>query len=250
MRKILVTVAILVLACSGLYAQDEPIPPRRSKALKVGLFGGFTPGWLFLDVKAVNAFLTAGHGAAVSDGGVFMSGGTGSAYIMLLPNVRIGGMGLSGGLKSSSLDAAQTRRDAELHVGFGGVSIEYVVPIVERLDIAFGGILGWGGVDLTLRQSNGGTNTWSSEQNLFSAWGLSSPNNTTRKLAGSFFLWSPTVNVEYAVMSWMAIRVGASYVGMSAPSWNVDGEYDLLGVPGDVSGKGVMIQGGILIGTF
>jgi len=250
MRKILLAILFVASCFSIMQAQDEPIPPRRSKALKVGLFGGFTPGWLFVDVKAVNAFLTGGKGAAVSDGGIFMSGGTGSAYIMLLPNVRVGGMGMSGGLKSTSLDAAQIRRDAELHVGFGGISIEYVVPIVERLDVAFGGILGWGGVDLTLRQSNGGASTWTSEQNAFSSWTLASPNNVTRKLSGSFFLWSPTVNVEYAVMSWMAVRVGASYVGMSAPSWKIDAEYDLLGVPSDISGRGLMIQGGILIGTF
>jgi hypothetical protein len=37
---------------------------------------------------------------------------------------------------------------------------------------------------------------------------------------------------------------------MSLPSWQVDGKYDLLGVPSDVSGKGLMLQGGILLGTF
>ena len=67
---------------------------------KMGLFGGFTPGYLMMDVKPINAFLTAGRGAALKEGGVFMTGGAGAAYIMVLQNVRVGGMGLSGGLRA------------------------------------------------------------------------------------------------------------------------------------------------------
>jgi hypothetical protein len=58
------------------------------------------------------------------------------------------------------------------------------------------------------------------------------------------------VNLEYAVTGWLAFRAGASYVGMSFPSWSVDGEYDLLDVPSSVSGKGFMVQAGIMVGTF
>jgi hypothetical protein len=249
--KRLIGICLLVsLALSLCAAQDEIIPPKRSRALKVGLYGGFTPGWLMMDVAPINAFLMAGKGAALKDGGVFLSGGAGAAYIMLLPNVRVGGLGLTGSLKSASIDANSIRRDAEMHVGIGGVTIEYVIPVVEHLDIALGGMLGGGGIDLTLRQSNGGSNTWVGEQGLFGSWTAGSPGNMTRTLSSMCFVWSPTINVEYSVLGWMAVRVGASYVGMSFPSWTVDGEYDLLGVPSDVSARGVMVQAGLLIGTF
>lgn len=232
-------------------AQDEePIPPKRSRLAKMGLFGGYTPGWLFLDVKPINAFLTAGHGAALKDDGMLMTGGAGAAYIMVLSNVRVGGMGMSGIQKSTALDGNGIRRDAELSVGMGGLTFEYVVPIVERLDLAMGGMLGWGGLSLTLRQSNGGTNTWVGEQGLFGSWTGGSPANVTRTLGGSFFVWAPTVNVEYAVLSWMGVRLGVSYVGMSFPSWDVDGHYDLIGVPSDIKGNGLMIQAGLFVGTF
>ena len=46
------------------------------------------------------------------------------------------------------------------------------------------------------------------------------------------------------------MRVGASYVAMLAPSWSLDGEYDLAGVPGSVKGNGLMLQAGIFVGTF
>ncbi len=250
MKRLICISLLLSLFLAVGYSQDEPIPPKRSRALKVGLFGGFTPGWLFVDVTPINAFLAAGNGAALQEGGIFMTGGGGAAYIMLLPNVRVGGMGMTGGLKSSSIDINNIRRDAELRVGWGGLTAEYVMPVMEHLDIAVGGMIGGGGMDLTLRQSNGGSNTWVGEQGLFGAWTGVTPPNTARVLSGNFFIWSPTVNIEYALLAWLGVRLGASYVGMSFPSWTVDSNHDLLGVPSEVTGKGFMIQAGVFVGTF
>jgi hypothetical protein len=251
MKRLLILLVLASFMTPLAAAQDEPIPPRRSRMAKMGLFGGFTPGYLFLDVKPINSFLTAGKGAALSESGVFMTGGAGAAYIMVLQNVRVGGMGLSGGLKSSSLETSGLRRDAELSVGMGALTVEYVLPVVQHLDVAFGVTLGWGFMDLTLRQSYGVSNTWLGEQQILGGVsGTAVPPNATRILNGSFLLWAPTVNMEYAVLSWLALRIGATYSIMSFPSWQVDGKYDLLGVPTDVSGKGLMLQGGILIGTF
>jgi hypothetical protein len=250
MKRLIGISLLLSLFLTVGYSQEEPIPPKRSRAVKVGLFGGFTPGWLFVDVKPINAFLTAGKGAALKEDGMFMTGGAGAAYIMLLPNVRVGGVGMTGGLKSSSIDGNSIRRDAELRVGWGGLTVEYVMPLAERLDLAVGAMLGGGGMDLTLRQSNGGSNTWVGEQDLFGTWMAGAPGNTTRLLSGTFFIWSPSVNIEYALLPWLGLRIGASYVGMSFPSWSVDGKYELLGVPSDISGKGFMIQTGVFVGTF
>jgi hypothetical protein len=250
MRKLALTLTLAACVCGSAFAQEEPIPPKRSRMVKVGLFGGFTPGMLFPDIKPVNDFLSAGRGARLKEDGMFLWGGAGAAYIMLVPNLRVGGAGMSGALKSTSVSTIGIRRDAELRIGYGGVTIEYVVPIVERFDFAVGGLLGAGGIDLILRQSNGGTNTWIGEQNYLAS-GLGTPaNNITRTLSGSFFIYVPSASFEYSFLGWMALRVGASYVGMAAPSWKVDGNYDLIGVPADVSGKGFMINAGVLIGTF
>lgn len=251
MKRLLILLVLASLAAPLLMAQEDPIPPKRSRMAKMGLFGGFTPGFLMMDVKPINSFVTAGRGAAFKEGGVFMTGGAGAAYIMVLQNVRLGGMGLSGGLKSTSLDGIGIRRDAELSVGMGAMTVEYVLTLAPHLDLALGGTLGWGFLELTLRQSTGGPNTWVGEQLQYS--GLAStlvPPNSTRILSGSFFLWGPSVNVEYAALGWLAFRLGASYNVMSFPSWQVDGKYDLLGVPTDVNGKGLMLQGGILVGLF
>jgi hypothetical protein len=105
-------------------------------------------------------------------------------------------------------------------------------------------------MDITLRQYNGSANTWKSEQDYLGT-GLGTPgNNVSRTLSGSFFILIPSVSFEYALLNWVAVRIGASYVGMVSPSWKVDGTYDLLNVPGDVNGKGFMANAGLLVGTF
>jgi len=249
MKRLITMFFLFVFVASLASSQEEPpIPPKRSNLAKVGVFGGFTPGWLFLDVQPINEFLEAAKGAPLNDTGVPLFGGAGAAYIMVLPNFRVGGMGMSGSTKSTSLDALGVRRDAQLSVGFGGVTLEYVFPIVERLDVAVGTMLGGGGIDLVLRQDQGGASTWSQQWNFFASNG--SVTNMTRKLSGSFFVWVPSVNVEYALLGWVGVRIGASYVGMSAPSWEVDSKYELLGVPSKVSGKGFMINAGLFVGTY
>jgi len=248
---------MLILFVSTLFpqTQDYPIPPKRTKASKVGFFAGFMPGWLFVDVDAINQYLVPAGGAPLKDNGVFLFGGGGAVYIGVVNNFRLGGMGMGGSISSRKVDAAGVRRDADLFVGFGGLTFEYVIPVGTRLDIAAGAMLGGGGIDIVLRQDAGRNLTWNDEWINFGSGNYNDPltgeiTNITRKMTGSYFVWIPSVNVEYAVLGWFAIRVGASYVGMSAPSWSLDDEYDLIGVPKDVSGSGFMFNAGLFVGTF
>lgn len=251
MRKLTLVAVLLALGTTLVVGQEEdPIPPRRTKAAKMGFFGGFTPGWLFVDVEPINKFLQNSGGAAFKEDGVFMFGGAGAAYIMFVPNLRVGGLGMGGTISSTSLDGQNLRRDADLNVSLAGVTVEYVVPIVTRLDVSFGVMLGGGGLDLTLRQDNGGNSRWDEEWKYFGGDPTARIYNLTRKYSGSYFVWVPSVNIEYALLGWVGVRLGASYVGMSAPSWQVDDQYDLLGVPDDVHGKGFMLQAGFFVGTF
>ncbi len=246
-------VVMMLLLVSGLaLAQEEPIPPKRSKAAKIGGLFGYTPGWLFVDVAPVNAFLVAAKGADLKNNGMYMNGIGGSAYIMFVPNLRVGGLGMNGKLTSTSL-VAGVRRDADLAVSFGGVTVEYVVPLAERLDLSIGTMLGGGGMDLTLRQHDGSALTWNQEWGNFETgnYNLNGKiSNISRKLSGAFFVYVPSVNIEYGILGWVGVRLGVSYVGMFSPTWTVDDNYEMLGVPTNVSGKGFMINAGLFVGTF
>src|SRR5512139_3322502 len=94
MRNYFRALALLLVFALPLFAQEEPIPPQRTKMAKVGLFGGAMPAVLFPDLGPLNDQLKAAGAATVSDNGVFMYGGGGAIYIMLIPNVRVGGMGM------------------------------------------------------------------------------------------------------------------------------------------------------------
>lgn len=252
MRIAAVVLVASIVAASAGFGQEEPIPPpRRTKAPKVGLFVGYTPGWLWVDVKDVNQFLSGTGAAPLSESGIWMNGGAGAIYILVVPNLRVGGMGMGGSISSSAVDILTgVRRDVDMSVGVGGVTVEYVVTLMPRLDVAFGTMVGWGGIDLTLRTDKGGPSTWSGEKDWFANWPGNTNTNMTRTLTGSFFTLVPAVNIEYAVLGWFALRVGASYVAMMAPSWQVDGKYDLVGVPAGVKGNGFMVNAGLLLGTF
>ena len=256
MKKLVITAMMLTFVGSLVYTQEEnipPIPPKRSRSAKIGAMGGFTPGLVFVDVAPINSFLVGAGGAPLKDNGVLLYGGAGSAYIMFVPNLRIGGLGMSGSIKSTSLDATGIRRDAELNVGFGGVTFEYVIPLQERLDLSVGTMLGGGGIDITLRENDGHPKTWQEEFGNFGSGNYQAGGRITsikREMSGSFFVVIPSVNLEYAVLGWLGARIGMSYVGMYAPSWTLDDTDDLLGVPSDVNGKGFMINAGLFLGTF
>ena len=257
MRRLLGIFLLITMLVPLASAQEEPIPPRRTTAPKVGLFAGYTPGLLFVNVTPVNEFLLGTGAAPLSDDGMFMQGGAGALYILVVPNVRVGFMAMGGGRTSTTVNVGTgIRQDVNINVSFGGFTFDYVWTVVPKLDVAVGTMIGWGGMDLTLRkQLPGEGQTWDREKDLFANWPGSpgvpvTGNVLTRNLSGSFFTLIPALNVEYAISGWIGVRLGASYVAMLAPSWTLDGEYDLAGVPSSVKGNGFMLNAGIFVGTF
>ena len=227
--------------------EEEPMPPpRKHNAPKVGGAGGFTPVFLFWDANAFNDQLPP-TAAKFDKTPMVLLGGSGYAYIMLMDNLRIGGMGLSGTAKSSSL-IGSVRRDVDLTIGFGGVTIEYAVQVLDRLDIVPGIMLGGGGMDITMTRDDGTFKSWGNVWNEFDL--NTATQNVSRKLQGSFFVYQPSVYVEFALLRWIGLRAGVSYVGMTAPSWKIDRDQDLSGVPSAVRGQGWSISTGVFLGTF
>ncbi len=232
--------------------EDEPLPPpQRSSATKFGGAAGFTQNILFLNLDPINQVLKANNAAPFDGNALFMTGGEGYGYIMFLPNLRIGGMGASGTRTSTSYLVSgleTTVRTTELSAGYGGVTIDYVIPVVPRLDIAPGILLGAGGLSLTLTRDDGSPKIWDSVLTQFG--GTGGATNYTAKMSGAFFVYQPTVNIEVALLRWLGLRVGVSYMGLIGSDWKFNDRYDLIGVPDNVNSKGWMINGGIFIGTF
>ena len=255
-RTILTILAILIwmlTVASPVFSQTgdqyEPIPPANSSQGKIGGGGGYTPGWLFMDLDRLNETIVAAGGTPFDGGRLLMQGGQGYAYLLLVQNLRIGGMGMSGTRSTARIEqSTNTRRDVELSVGYGGVTLEYTVPVVPRLDVTIGTVLGGGGMSLTIRRDRGSAREWGD------IWGemggAQAATEFSRKLEGSFFTYQPSLTVELALLRWLGIRAGVGYLGMAGGSWELDGHYELLGVPDDIAADGWMINTGIYIGTF
>src|SRR5262245_64132202 len=101
MKNSIIIALLLSTIVTSAMSQEELIPPKRTKASKVGFFGGITPGWVFVDVKPVNDYLVAAGGAALKDNGIFLFGGAGAVYVGVINNFRVGGMGMGGSISSS-----------------------------------------------------------------------------------------------------------------------------------------------------
>ncbi|MBI4811237.1 MAG: hypothetical protein HY800_07345, partial [Ignavibacteriales bacterium] len=120
--------AILTLPILAQEDEEEPLPPKRSIQSKIGGAGGFTQNLLFMDLNPINEYLKKSNCAEFDKTPMLLLGGQGFGYIMIVPNLRIGGLGAGGALTSTSLDTSlpmDMRREVELSVGFGGVTIEY-----------------------------------------------------------------------------------------------------------------------------
>jgi len=257
-RLLLISFCLLFILEIPLLAQEDeeqvPLPPKHSAQAKIGGAGGFTQNILFLDLNPINDLLKKSNAAPFSNNPMLLLGGQGYGYIMLVPNLRVGGLGAGGSMVSKSYDPdTDIRRDVELSVGFGGVTIEYAVPVVPRLDIAFGVMLGAGSTSIRMTRNINSNILWEKIWDDYSMDNLLAGKYTgeyTRNLSGSFFIYQPSLNIEYAVLRWVGLRVGVSYNGMAVTDWKLDDQYDLIGVPDKVSGRGFMINGGIFLGTF
>jgi hypothetical protein len=227
---------------------DEELPPPSRAAAKFGGGIGFTPSLLSMDIAPINEWLRNANAGELSSGPVFLTGGQAYGYILFVQNLR-GGIMWGSGSKSSLVTSNNITRDVKVHVGFTGGTIEYVIPLHPRLDVTIGGMLGAGGMDITMKlDSNLQTRSWN---HIWNEFGTAAPApQYSHKMTGTFFIYEPMVNVEYAALRWLGFRVGAGYLGMAGNSWELDDKYTVPDVPSNINGKGFTFNAGVFLGTF
>jgi len=249
-RAALVGLLLLIFALP-LFAQDqddEPLPPPKpTGSTKIGGAAGFLQDWMFFDFGPINELMRAQGLGEFDKSSMYAIGGQGYAYILVVPNLRVGGMGITGS-SAVKTKSGNVVREVDLHVGYGGVTIDYVYNLLPRLDITGGILFGGGGLDFTINRSYGLTQDWNTTWGEFS--GAAAVDEYSARLDGSFFIYRPSLNVEYSILRWVGLRVGVSYVGMSSPSWTRDEKFDLYGVPETITAQGWSINTGIFVGTF
>lgn len=243
-KSALLLLIFLSLGCSIQAQEGEDV----GWVARFGIAGGVNPAYLFpnmddLNLKAKNLGLDE-----LSNSGMVIWGGGGYAYIMVIDNLRLGGVGYSGSV-SSSKDFNTINRQLDYSFGLGGVTVEYTLPFINRIAVSIGSIIGVGSQSIE-EYENWGNFTWdnSSPQPPYSSI-AGAPGGYT-KVTNTFFTVVPTLNIDVPISRFMAVRLGGGYIMNFNDKWKANNDRDIAGVPSSLTENNFFIQTGIYFGFF
>jgi len=202
--------------------------------------GGFVGGWSMPNIDPINLKLKEIGIPELSTSGIFTTGGAGFIYIGFVKNLRVGGMGYGGTISSSSTING-INNEAIYSLGGGGLTVEYTLPFIKDIGVSLGAILGAGSMSLELYR-NDGTFSWEGI--------LDEPSNISRKIENNFWTFTPTLNADFPVYRFVALRLGVGYQLTFAGDWEAENGQSISGIPSDLSADGFFIQAGIFAGFF
>lgn len=204
--------------------------------------GGYTPGWIFINMDELNKQLVSFGSGQLTTNGFYTSGGAGFIYIGFIPNLRIGGMGFGGSTSQSALING-VNREAVYQIGGGAFTIEYTLPFVKDIAVSLGASIGAGSIQIELYR-NSGIFDWQT------IWTDTLSQNISRTLSNSFFMLTSTLNVDIPLYRFISFRLGLGYQVALGKTWMIENERSLANVPTKLNGNAFVIQSGIFLGFF
>jgi hypothetical protein len=208
---------------------------------------GYVPAWYIPNVSPINNQLNDIGLPELSTSGFYSSGIAGFIYIGFVKNLRIGGMGY-GGSVSTSQNISGVHREVIYSLGGGGVTIEYTLPFIKNLGVSVGASIGTGSLQLDMYR-NSGEFTWEGTWIEFRNGNVSS-GNFNRKLKNSFWMFTPTINLDYPLYRFVTIRLGVGYQLTFADEWTADNGQPVSNIPSELNSNSFFIQSGIFVGFF
>jgi hypothetical protein len=154
MKKIILFLLLALTVTKTIAQEGEDV----GWVARFGAAGGLAPAFVFPNVDPINAHLKT-MGIPELSKGIFVYGGGGYAYIMIVDNLRLGGIGFSGSQSTSGkLGPAYFNNDYEVNqnYSFGGLTVEYTLPFINKVALSLGAIIGLGTQSIDLYQNNGG----------------------------------------------------------------------------------------------
>ena len=213
---------------------------------KFGLAGGLTATWMFPNYDDINKQLPALGINEIFEGGLLVWGGSGYVYLMVVDDVRIGGMGFSGSsIVTNSIN--EFNREIRYSLGGGAFTIEYTLPFVKRIAVSFGAMIGGGNLTIEQYQNNGDF-SWQDTWDEFNV--TEGTRNIGRRIKNNYFTLTPTLNIDIPLTRFFAIRVGTGYQFTMNENWTVDNDQTINDVPGSLNGDAFFVQTGIYLGFF
>ncbi|MCX6171139.1 MAG: hypothetical protein NTX65_17530 [Ignavibacteriales bacterium] len=242
MKKLFLLALILFYSTTLIAQEGEDV----GWVARFGAALGVTPTYAFPNVDPINIQLKEMKIDPLSTSGMFVIGGGGYAYIMMVDNLRIGGMGVTGSQSTTGV-VGGLNREVKYNCSFGGLTIEYTLPFIKNIAVSVGTVLGMGTTSIEIYQNSGSFN-WTDTWKKVNA-GTSST-NVSDKIANSFYSVTPTLNVDIPISRFIAVRVGGGYVASFGNDWKINNDKNLDGTPSDLSSNSFFIQTGIYFGLF
>lgn len=232
MKKLFLIISVFA---SLLSAQGRNIPA-------FGGAGGFTPIWVIPKMDELNKSLLEFGVPELSTSGFIGYGGSGFAYIMVIDNFRVGGMGFGASTSSEALDS-EFNKESIYNLGMGALTLEYTLPISKGFGISIGAMIGGGSVEIELYKNKGQFSYDGVWEDL-----AGSTENFSRKLSSEFFSLIPTINIDIPLSRFLFFRVGGGYMLNFGNDWTVENNQKLLNVPDELNSNSFFIQTGIFVG--
>lgn len=211
---------------------------------KFGMAVGFTPTVVFPDFSSINVKMENLGLDAFPESGIITYGGGGYAYLTFIKNLRIGGTGFSGSSsRSTQLDGKNI--SVEYSTGGGALTLEYTIPTIKNMALSVGVMLGGGSSEIDIYSSTGELSwddIWSNQSSTAEA--------NHKNISNSFYFVSPTVNLDFPLNRFAAIRIGGGYQFTVFNDWEYNNDLPLSGVPENSNSDMWFIQTGIFVGFF
>lgn len=250
MTKVLKITFVFILGLiSSVYvkAQDDrlddldfeeiPIVEQRPDYFSLG--AGYLGDFRFINFDEINNKLLEFNLSGFS-GNMFISGAHGFAGIGIIPNIRLGFMGISGS-SNINKDDAQYKIGSNLFLDVTAFSIDYGIVLFSHFAVLPGVKVGWS----SLRQEIFKTNKerdWTDK--TYTA------DNYFHTFEGSFLFAQPSLDLEYALTPFIMARLSGGYSFSFSPSWDYNSYSTLRNVPETINTSGLSLQFGIFVGLF
>ncbi|MFZ1289653.1 MAG: hypothetical protein WAR79_06170 [Melioribacteraceae bacterium] len=239
MKKVIIIYLFLTIS---YFSQSES---QVGWIAKFGGAGGFSPVILFPNYDDVNIQISK-LGMNNLSGPLYAWGGSGYAYVMLIDNLRLGGIGFSG-FQTEKSAVNSFENEIEYSLGGGAATIEYTLPFVKKIALSVGIMLGGGELEIDIYQNK-------NENNWDDIWNSTANNladqNKNFQISNSFFLLAPTINADIPVTRFLAVRAGLGYQIAIGNNWEIANQQKIINVPSGLNGNSFFIQTGIFIGLF
>ena len=161
------------------------------------------------------------------DDGLWIFGGKGFGFVG--KNFRIGGMGAGGEMTTSGFvpgvgDIPGLVKEVEFSMGYGGVTLEYVMNTPLDVQLVAGGLIGLGGISVRISEYASSL-SWNGLWEDYHEGYTGDSYDQTVTADNSLFILSPWVGAAYKVLPWMGFsgKAGYFYSKAGSGSWEVAG---------------------------